>query len=104
MGFSWCLRSRRRVFSGRIALMHTWIYKGVRKQNTYLYLTAKDNFERVPQALLQLLGELVFVLDITLTKERHLHHAEVEEVMRQLDIAGYYLQLPPGDYVSKSIA
>ncbi|WP_423908494.1 YcgL domain-containing protein [Candidatus Spongiihabitans sp.] len=31
--------------------MHTWIYKGRRKENTYLYITAKDNFERVPHKI-----------------------------------------------------
>ncbi len=83
--------------------MHTWIYKGRRKENTYLYLTAKDNFARVPKSLLELLGELDFVLDITLTKARRLIQADVEEVMRQLEIEGYYLQLSPGDYKPERI-
>lgn len=84
--------------------MHTWIYKGLRKGNTYLYLTAKNNFAQVPKSLLDLLGELEFVLDITLTKERRLIQANVEEVIEQLETAGYYLQLPPGDYVPETIS
>ena len=83
--------------------MHTWIYKGRRKSNTYLYLTAKDNFAQVPKPLLDLLGELDFVMAITLTKERRLIQAEVKQVMRQLETAGYFLQLPPGDYVPERI-
>lgn len=84
--------------------MHTWIYKGLRKENTYLYLTAKDDFARVPKSLLDLLGKLDFVLDIKLTKARHLVQADVEEVMRQLETEGYYLQLPPGDYALERIS
>ncbi|WP_424947347.1 YcgL domain-containing protein [Candidatus Spongiihabitans sp.] len=83
--------------------MHTWIYKGLRKENAYLYITAKDNFERVPESLLRLLGKLDFVLDIKLTKARRLAQAKVDEVMRQLEIEGYYLQLPPGDHEPERI-
>lgn len=83
--------------------MHTWIYKSHRKENTYLYITDKDNFERVPQSLLGLLGELDLVIDTKLTKQRRLAQAEVEQVLHQLESKGYYLQLPPGDYQRESI-
>ncbi len=83
--------------------MHTWIYKSLRKEKTYLYLIAKEHFDAVPKSLLDLLGTLDFVLDIELTKERRLIHADVNHVMRQLEISGYYLQLPPGDYASERI-
>lgn len=83
--------------------MHTWIYKGLRKENTYLYITAKDNFERVPETLLSLLGELNFVIDIPLTKQRRLAQAKIDEVLRQLEINGYYLQLPPGNHKPERI-
>lgn len=83
--------------------MHTWIYKAQRKENTYLYITAKDNFERVPPSLLELLGELHFVIDIVLTKQRRLAQAQVDEVLQQLKTEGYYLQLPAGDYIPETI-
>ncbi|MCY3768789.1 MAG: YcgL domain-containing protein [Gammaproteobacteria bacterium] len=75
--------------------MHTWVYKGSRKDRTYLYVTAKDNFDRVPEALIQLLGKLEFVLHTELTENRRLAQVDAETVIKQLQLTGYYLQLPP---------
>ena len=75
--------------------MHTWVYKGSRKENTYLYVTAKDHFDRVPEALIDLLGKLELVLHTELTENRRLAQADVSTVIRQLKQEGYYLQLPP---------
>jgi uncharacterized protein YcgL (UPF0745 family) len=83
--------------------MHTWVYKGLRKENTYLYVSTKDCFDMVPDALLTLLGKLVLVLDFNLTGERRLAQVDAKEVMRQLDRDGYYLQLPPGDHKPEKI-
>jgi len=83
--------------------MHTWVYKGLRKGNTYLYIPVKDNFDRVPDALLGLLGKLELVLDLDLTEGRRLAQVDVNEVMHQLDTDGYYLQLPPGDHKPEKV-
>jgi uncharacterized protein YcgL (UPF0745 family) len=83
--------------------MHTWVYKGLRKDNAYLYITAKDRFDQVPDALLTLLGKLELVLDLNLTEDRRLAQVETKEVMRQLDREGYYLQLPSGDQKPEKI-
>ena len=77
--------------------MHTWVYKGLRKDNTYLYVTAKDYFDKVPDALLGMLGKLELVLNLDLTENRSLAQVDTIDVMRQLGTEGYYLQLPPGD-------
>lgn len=77
--------------------MHTWIYKGKHKQDTYLYITDSEDFERVPETLLRLLGELSYVVDIELDKKKKLAQADTGEVISQLQSNGYYLQLPPGD-------
>ncbi len=83
--------------------MYAWIYKGTRKPHAYLYVSAKDNFECVPKSLLNLLGTLSFVLGIELGADRRLTQADIEEVRRQLDSEGYYLQLPPGDQKPEKI-
>ena len=36
-----------------------WIYKGSKKEQTYLYVDRENDFEHVPDALLNALGELV---------------------------------------------
>ena len=75
--------------------MHAWIYKGNRKDKTYLYIGQKDNFDPVPQPLLDLLGSLSLVLDIDLHPGRRLAQADAKEVIRQLAEVGFYLQMPP---------
>jgi uncharacterized protein YcgL (UPF0745 family) len=77
--------------------MQCAIYKGRRKQDTYLYVTEKDDLSRVPETLLRLLGRLEHVMDLELTAERKLAQEDVTEVIRQLRERGWFLQLSPGD-------
>lgn len=71
------------------------IYKCSRKQDAYLYIEREDAFERVPEALLDMLGGLERVMVLELTPERRLAQADPEQVRRLLREQGYYLQLPP---------
>ncbi len=71
------------------------IYKGKRKADTFLYIERLDDFERVPDSLLELLGELQQVMQLTLSASKPLANADVEEVMQLLESQGYYLQMPP---------
>ena len=77
--------------------MHTWVYKGNKKPNTYLYIDRKDDFDHVPSALLNLLGDLNFVLDVALDLKSSLALADINDVKNQLSKQGYFLQLPPGN-------
>lgn len=73
------------------------IYKSTRKQDTYLYLAAKDDFSRVPEPLLKMLGAPIHVMNLELTPERRLAREDVNEVMRCLSERGWFLQMPPGE-------
>lgn len=75
--------------------MHCSIYKGNKKPDDYLYVEEADDFTRVPQALLDIMGELKLVLSLELSADRQLAQADVTQVMRQLKEQGYYLQIPP---------
>jgi uncharacterized protein YcgL (UPF0745 family) len=75
--------------------MHCVIYKGPKKLDHYLYVEQEDNFERVPQALLDLLGPLELVMTLELGPERKLAQAAADEVRSALKEQGYYLQMPP---------
>lgn len=77
--------------------MRCAVYKSRRRANTYLYVEAENDFRRVPQVLLHMLGTLELVLTLELDARRTLAQADPEEVRRQLLEQGYYLQLPPGD-------
>lgn len=75
------------------------IYKSLKKMDTYLYMERENDFSRVPETLLKLLGQLQLVMNIELTPERNLAQANPEEVRQQLKAQGYYLQLPPKEPV-----
>ena len=75
--------------------MECFVYKGNRKNDTYLYLTRDGDFSQVPQSLLDMLGQLQKVLSVHLDKKRTLANADINIVKKQLDEQGYYLQLPP---------
>lgn len=79
------------------------IYKGNRKQDTYLYIEREDDFSRVPEALLRMLGPLQRVMLLELTKGRALAQADPEQVRTQLAEQGYYLQMPPQDRDNASV-
>ncbi|AER54728.1 hypothetical protein DSC_00375 [Pseudoxanthomonas spadix BD-a59] len=75
--------------------MHAFIYKSLRKAETYVYLVARDDFARLPPPLRAQLGTLVFVLEVTLTPGRKLAREDVAVVRRNLATQGFHLQFPP---------
>lgn len=75
--------------------MHCAIYKGKKRPDDYLFVEQDDDFSRVPQALLDIMGELSLVISLELSADRQLAQADVTQVMQQLSEQGYYLQIPP---------
>ena len=74
--------------------MHAYVYKSLRKTDTYLYLRERDAFGLVPDPVRLPLGELVFALHVELTPERKLARADVAVVMANLGDRGFHLQGP----------
>lgn len=74
--------------------MQAYVYKSLRKPDTYLYLREKDAFGLVPEGVRAPLGALSFVLEFDLTPERKLARADAEVVMANLLALGYHLQGP----------
>jgi uncharacterized protein YcgL (UPF0745 family) len=76
--------------------MNAYIYKSSRKAELYLYITQKDDFSNVPQALYDSMGkEPIFVMEIELTPERKLARENVTTVIKNLETKGFHLQIPP---------
>jgi len=75
--------------------MKCFVYKSIKKVDSYIYINQKDNFECVPEQLLQLFGKPEFALEFELTRDRKLALADAEQVITSLDQQGYYLQMPP---------
>ena len=71
------------------------IYKSSKKDETYLFVERRDDFSRVPQALLNTFGTPLFVMVLLLKEGRELALADREKVMENLSQQGFYLQMPP---------
>ncbi len=75
--------------------MQCFVYKSLRKADTYVYLRAADGFDVLPATIVEQLGNLAFVIEIDLSPTRKLVRENVEEVMVNLIAKGYHLQFPP---------
>lgn len=75
--------------------MHAYVYKSLKKADTYVYLAARDDFERLPEPVRKQLGELRFVLDVALVEGRKLAVANPAVVRNNLAAQGFHLQFPP---------
>ena len=75
--------------------MQAFVYKSLRRAETFLYLRERDAFGLVPEALRTQLGDLRFVLDVALTPERKLAREDADVVRRNLAAQGFHIQFPP---------
>lgn len=74
--------------------MKTVIYKGHKKQDSYLYIEQEDDFSRVPEILITALGKLELVMTVDLSSEKKLARADIKQVISALQEDGFYLQMP----------
>lgn len=72
-----------------------WVYRSTRKQEMYLYLAEENQFDAVPDALLERFGSPVLVIELQLSTERKLAREDVVMVMSNLRTKGFHLQMPP---------
>ena len=75
--------------------MLAYVYKSLKKADTYVYLAGRDDFARLPEPLRAQLGELRFVLEVALTPERRLAQEDPAVVRANLAARGFHLQFPP---------
>ena len=75
--------------------MQCFVYKSLRRADTYVYLRKAEGFEVLPGPIAQQLGALGFVIEIELSAKRKLARENVDVVMLNLDTQGYHLQWPP---------
>ena len=76
-------------------LMHCFIYKSLKKDYLYLYIVKRDDFSKVPDALVNSLGKMEFVMDLMLSPERKLAREDTGKVIESLKEQGFFVQLPP---------
>ena len=75
--------------------MQAYVYKSLRKADTYVYLATRDDFMRLPEPLRAQLGGLQFVMEVALTPERKLAREDAAVVRENLAMRGFHLQFPP---------
>ncbi|MDB2387052.1 YcgL domain-containing protein [Shewanella sp.] len=71
------------------------VYKSLRKKESYLFVEKRDEFSRVPEALMTMFGEPQLVMMLPIDKRDHLAFADINKVKAELIEKGFYLQLPP---------
>ena len=75
--------------------MHAYVYKSLKKADTYLYLAKRDDFAGLPEPLRTQLGRLQFVLEVALEPGRRLAVEDADVVRGNLALRGFHLQMPP---------
>ncbi len=71
------------------------IYRSPKKEQTYLYIRQKDQFQDVPEALMATFGKPMLVMVVNLANRQKLASVNIDKVKSALSDTGYYLQLPP---------
>ncbi|MGX9273275.1 YcgL domain-containing protein [Pantoea ananatis] len=71
------------------------IYRSPVRDQTYLYVEKKDDFSRVPEALLKGFGKPQLAMVVNLAQRDKLANADINKVKQGLSEQGYYLQIPP---------
>jgi uncharacterized protein len=76
-------------------MMQCFVYKSLRRADTFVYLREQDAFDLLPRTLADSLGPLSFVIELALSPERKLAREDVDTVIANLKGPGFHLQLPP---------
>lgn len=61
----------------------------------YLYCEKSKGLEPIPEALLELFGTPVHLMDMPLKEGKTLARADSAKVMSEIRTKGFYLQMPP---------
>ena len=75
--------------------MRCFVYKSLKKADTFVYFARRDDFAPLPAALTQALGTLSFVLEFDLDPQRRLAREDAATVRANLETRGFHVQMPP---------
>lgn len=71
------------------------VYRSSKRADTYLYVAKRDDFERVPKALMKQFGVPQYVTIVALSKHAKIAGIETSDFVKKLTQHGFYLQIPP---------
>jgi len=75
--------------------MRCFVYKSLKKADTYVYFAQRDDFAPLPESLRIALGSLSFVLEFDFDVQRKLARDDAATVRANLEARGFHVQLPP---------
>ncbi|MEY3517009.1 MAG: hypothetical protein RIS67_1226 [Pseudomonadota bacterium] len=75
--------------------MPVFVYKSLRKPDTYLYLPKADAFASLPETVAAPLQPWQFVLEFELAPGRRLARVDAAVLRANLYAQGFHLQFPP---------
>ena len=78
-----------------------YVYRSNKQSGSYLFLPEKNKFEKIPEELLKLLGELQFSFQFDLESNKKLIRGNASDVLKSLKEIGYFLQISPKKEASK---
>ncbi|MCL1077237.1 YcgL domain-containing protein [Parashewanella spongiae] len=71
------------------------VYKSSLKEETYLFIEKKGQFDNVPEPLLAMFGTPQLLMLLPLSKREKLGIADINRVKEEILNKGFYLQIPP---------
>ena len=75
--------------------MRCFVFKSLRKADTYVYLAGREDAHRIPEPMRGALGELKFLMELDLVPGRRLAQEDPGVVRDNLAGRGYHIQFPP---------
>lgn len=81
-----------------------YIYRCSRKQDTYIYLSEKDDFSSVPDAVMNGLGLTEFALELEIDENTRLAKEDPKEVLDNLSEHGFHIQLADNTPIEELMA
>ena len=73
--------------------MKCFIYSASNKPDLYIYLAEEDNFDNLPKAMYDSLGNIAFCMELELNENSKLARENVRTVLNNLDKNGFHIQL-----------
>lgn len=77
-----------------MSMMQAFVYKSLRKDDSYVFLASRDDFAALPEPIRAQFGALQFVFEVALTPGRTLARGNADVVRGNLAALGFHVQLP----------
>ncbi len=84
-------------------MMTCYVYRSTRKNDTYLYMPKKDEFDDLPEPVQKIFGTPEFSMSFVITPDKKLAQVDAKDVIEKMESDGYFLQLPRQDFYLEAI-